>query len=163
MDLTVTASITCIFQSLSHTSKSALEQATSVIEKVKVLKSRSIENACYERAQGFFEQFSNSENSGDQKGGIDGDSDARRKNVSQEVTAFSSQLIDILIGPTTGRDDPESVRLKRVGLALAYLASAVACDTGRLSLTKTLGLWLETERSGPVRDSLKRALQQARA
>ena len=159
----MTASIACIFQSLSHSSKIALERVTSIIEKVGALNSRSIENACYERAKTFFEQISNSKSLGDQPDSVNGGGGVRKKDVSQEITAFSSRLIDMLIGPNAGRDDPEAVRMKRVGLALAYLGSAVACDAGKLTLTKSLELWLETERSGLVREPLKRALQQARA
>lgn len=157
----IVACATCVFQSLSHTSGAALDQALAVINTASAVNSRSVQSALYERAKLFFEQYPLPKIAEIQHG--DGESDGQSKHVSGGLESFSSQLIDILVGPSMGREEVESARIKRAGLAAAYFDSTVASETGRQSLGKTLQVWLDSERSGPVREAVKRALERARA
>lgn len=106
----------------------------------------------YERAKIFVEQFSRIDSTAVRQH----DGEVASNNVSKEVEAFSLPLINILISPKTNGAEPESTRMKRAALAVAYANSAPPSETGRL--TSILELWLDEERSGPIRDSLQRAL-----
>jgi hypothetical protein len=151
----MTAAATCVFQSLSHTSGPALERALLIVEKLKALNSRMVQSVLYERAKIFFEQFPRIASAKTQPR----DGEVRSKDVSEEIQASSSRLIDILFGPKTNETEPESTRMKRAVLAVAYANCAVASETGRLTrLTTILENWLGIERSGPIRETVKRAL-----
>jgi hypothetical protein len=151
-EATIAASVACVFQCLSHTSRPALDQALSVVQKANALNLRTVQSVLYEQAKIFLDKFPRIENTS--MGPQDGD--VRSKNVSGEVEAFSSQLIDILFGPKTNEREPESTRMKRAALAEAFAKNAAASETRRL--TTTLEEWLGKERSGPIRETIKRAL-----
>lgn len=146
------AAVACTFQSLSHLGVPALDQALLIVDKVKVLNSSMIQRVLCERAKIFIEQFPRSDSTGTQQH----DGDVQSKIVSKEVEAFSLRLIDILFGPTTYEAEPEPSRMKRAVLAMTYANSAAASEIGRL--TSTLEEWLDKERSGPIREIVKRAL-----
>ena len=106
----------------------------------------------YDRAKIFFEQFPHVDSAKTQQSA----GEVRSENVSGEVEAFSSRLIDVLFGPKISEAELESARMKRAALAVTYVKCAAASETGRL--TSTLEKWLASERSRPVRETLKRAL-----
>jgi hypothetical protein len=144
--------VACVFQCLSHTSRPALEQALSIVNKANALNLRTVQIVLYEQAKIFFDKFPRIDNTSARPQ----DGELRSKNVSGEVEAFSSQLIEVLFGPKTNEREPESTRMKRAVLAVAYADSAAASETRKL--TTTLEQWLEVERSGPIRETVKRAL-----
>ena len=158
-DRTISASVTCVFQCLSprHGSTGALQQTQAIVEKAKVLDSRSIRSALYDGAKGFFDEYSNSKISEMAQNGC-GNIDVEK--VSGEVARFSSELVQGLLGPTLHSPgaEPEATRRKRVALAVAYCDSAVADEAGRLSVASDLKQWLASERSGPIRGLIEQAL-----
>ena len=142
----------CVFQCLSRPGRPALDQALSVFEKAKALNSTRVQSELYDRAKMFFEQFRRIDSTTARQQ----DGEMGPKMMSKEVEAFSIRLFDILFGPKTSEAEPESTRMKRAVLAVAYAKCAAASETGRL--TTTLQRWLDTERSGPLRETIKRAL-----
>ena len=147
------AAVACVFQCLSRPSgEPGLDQALVIVEKAKALNSARVQSELYERAKIFFEQFPRIDKTTTRQ--QDGEMDP--KDLSTEVEAFSLRLIDLLFGPKTNEAEPESTRMKRAVLAVTYANCAAGSETGRL--TVALGKWLDTERSGPIRDTVKRAL-----
>ena len=146
------AATTCIFQSLSRTSGPTFEQALFIVEKLKALNSGMVQSVLYDRAKIFLEQFPRIDSAKTRQP----DGEVRSKDASKEVEAFSSRLIDILFGPKTREAEPETARMKRALLAETYVKCDAASETRRL--TNILERWLDTERSGPIRETVKRAL-----
>lgn len=128
----------------------------AILEKATTQNSRTVQNEFYDRAKTFFEQLQHFDST------TTGQEDAEvqlGKKVSKEVEAFSSGLFDQLFGPKANESEPESTRMKRAALAEAYAKCAAASETGRLtSLASILERWLDNERSGPVRDTIRRTL-----
>ena len=149
-EATITAAVTCTFHCLSPPSGPTLERALLILEKIQTLNSRTVQSVLYDRAKIFFEQFPHIDSAKTQQGA----GEVRSKDVSKEVEAFSSRLIDILFSPKLS--EPESARMKRAALAVTYVNCAAASETGRL--TSTLEKWLASERSRPIHETLKRAL-----
>lgn len=147
------AAVACVFQCLSRPSGPGLDHALLIVEKAKALNSARVQSELYERAKIFFEQFPRPDKTTTRRQDVEMDP----KDLPTEVKAFSSRLIDLLFGPRTNEAEPESTRMKRAVLAATYANCAAASQTGRL--TVALGKWLDTERSGPIRDMVKRALQ----
>jgi hypothetical protein len=146
------AAVTCTFYCLSPPSGPTLEQALSILEKIQTVKSRTVQSVLYDRAKIFFEQFPHIDSAKTQQN----TGEVRSKDVSKEVEAFSSRLIDVLFGPKISEAEPEPTRMKRAALAVTYVNCAVASEIGRL--TSTLEKSLASERSRPVHETLKRAL-----
>lgn len=151
-EVTIAAAAACVFQCLSHTSGPALGQALLIVEKVNALNLRAVQSVLYERAKIFLDQFPHVDNTTSQQD----DGKVQAKFASKEVEVFSSRLIDILLGPKTHEAESESTRMKRAVLAEAYANSAAASEASRL--TTILEQWLDEERSGPIRDTVTRAL-----
>lgn len=151
-EATIAAAAACAFQCLSYTSGPALDQALVIVEKVHALNLRAVQSVLYERAKIFLDQFPHL----DTATPGEHDDEVHSKRVSKEVDRFSSRLIDILFGPKTDDAEPEATRMKRAVLAVAYANCAVASEAWRL--TSILEQWLGTERSGPVRETMTRAL-----
>jgi hypothetical protein len=151
-EATIAAAAACVFQCLSYPSGPALDQALVIVEKVNALNLRAVQSVLYERAKIFLDHFPHL----DHATPGEHDDEVHSKRVSKEVELFSSRLIDILFGPTTDEAEPESTRMKRAVLAVAYANCAAASEAGRL--TSILEQWLGRERSGPVRETITRAL-----
>lgn len=142
----------CLFQCLSLTSGPALDQALLIVDKVKALNLRTVQSVLYERAKTFFDRFPRIDDTQAQQ--HDGEVPSTRE--SREVEVFSPRLIDVLFGPKTNEAEPESTRMKRAALAVAYANSSTASETERLATT--LEQWLDKERSGPIRETVRHAL-----
>jgi hypothetical protein len=124
-----------------------------MVDKVKALNLRTVQSVLYERAKTFFDQLPRIDKTRTRQR----DGEVQAKGVSGEVEAFSLRLIDILFGPKTNEAEPESTRMKRAALAVAYANCAAASETGRL--TTTLEQLLDKERSGPTREIIAHALR----
>jgi hypothetical protein len=117
----------------------------SIVEKVNTWNVRAVQSVLCERAKIFLDRL-----------GQD-DGEVRAKIVSREIEVFSSRLMEMLVSPIVSEAESEAARMERAILALAYGNSAASSETGRL--TTTLEQWLAKERSGPVRETITRALR----
>ena len=151
-EATMTAAVTCTFHCLFPPSGPTLERALLILETIQTQNLQTVQSVLYDGAKIFFEQFPHIDSAKTQQGA----GEVRSKDVSKEVEVFSSRLSDILIGPKISPAEPEYTRMKRAALAVAYVNCAAASETGRL--TSSLGTWLASERSRPIRETLKRAL-----
>jgi hypothetical protein len=151
-ETTMAAAVTCTFNCLSPLSGPTLERALLILEKIQTVNSQTVQSVLYDRAKIFFEQFPHIDSAKTQQSV----GEERSGDVSKEVEAFSSRLIDVLFGPKTSEAEPEATRLKRAALAVTYVNCVAASEKG--GLASTLGKWLASERSRTVRETLKRAL-----
>ena len=119
--------------------------------------SKSVQAALFDEMKKFFDKFSHSNN-----GLVD------VEGISKEVAAFSGELMVRLLCPARwsarlgpiNRDFPETLRAKISGVALSFAKPLALAGSPamRLELSQALAQWLETERSGPIRDELIRAV-----
>jgi len=169
-ETTLCAAVTCVFETLAHQSgtRSTLDQAVAVAERAAASTSGRVRTATYEAATRFFEAFGAGQGGQGEmeEGGV------RWMGRLTGVEAFSFGVMGMLFGPTrrlAGGAEAETSRAGRAGLALAFFRSAlgrpaVALGSGppiAAAIEADLAAELATERSGPVRALLQRALAAA--
>ena len=138
-----------------------LEPTLAMIRKALTQRSTSIDLAVYEGLGTFLSETAKSPMLEEGRRRAANQSD--KENDAEENEADLEQFLQEIILALTSHDSsrleasPENVRKSRVRLGLTLVERKACNASSRVRLASILGMWLDSERSRPLREDLEKA------